>query len=226
MKRICMATGQYPRPDTRIFYFQPSGVAGCHGLAMSVVMIHCQRSYYKEQWILGVADEDCVNRGRTTSKNGQANRCRHCCASWMTEADGQSSSPFPQRLTCFTTLPGFLVAGCDRSRVAISPGILRCWVSRSALQLPHFSLDPFRGSLHFVLCLPSSMGFVPRSCSGQRSTRSSRPENVRNADRNSSDGRRHTTGQKVIIRSTSLLDHFVKQQVLVIWPLSPVTRPI
>ena len=31
-------------PDIRIFYCQPSSVASCHGLAMSVVVIRCRRS--------------------------------------------------------------------------------------------------------------------------------------------------------------------------------------
>ena len=35
-----------------------------------------------------VAGEDLVNHGRT-SRNGQANRCCHCCTSQMTEVDGQ-----------------------------------------------------------------------------------------------------------------------------------------
>ena len=57
------------------------------------VMIHCRRSYYKEQWMIGlvVAYEDLVNHWRTTSVNGQASWCRHCCASRMTEVDGQWS---------------------------------------------------------------------------------------------------------------------------------------
>ena len=38
-----------------------------------------------------VAEEDLVNHGMTTTKNGHASRCRHCCASQMTEVDEQSS---------------------------------------------------------------------------------------------------------------------------------------
>ena len=38
-----------------------------------------------------VADEGLVNRRRTTLGNVQASRCRHCCASHMTEVDGHSS---------------------------------------------------------------------------------------------------------------------------------------
>ena len=46
-----------------------STVASYYGSTMSVVMIRCRRSYYKEQWMLGVAEEDRVNHGRTTSMN-------------------------------------------------------------------------------------------------------------------------------------------------------------
>ena len=40
-----------------------------------------------------VTEKDLVHHGMTTSRNGQASRCRHCCASLivMTEVDGQSS---------------------------------------------------------------------------------------------------------------------------------------
>ena len=38
-----------------------------------------------------VAEEDLVNHVRTTSRNEQASRYRHCCASRMIEVDGQSS---------------------------------------------------------------------------------------------------------------------------------------
>ena len=41
--------------------------------------------------MVGVTEEDHINHGRTTSRNGHASRCRHRCASQMTEADGQSS---------------------------------------------------------------------------------------------------------------------------------------
>ena len=44
----------------------------------------------KKQWMVVVADEDLVNQGRTISRNGHASRCRHCCASQITEIDGQS----------------------------------------------------------------------------------------------------------------------------------------
>ena len=46
----------------------------------------------KEQWMVVVAEDDLVNHARTTPRNGQASRCRHCCASrMMTEVDEQSS---------------------------------------------------------------------------------------------------------------------------------------
>ena len=38
-----------------------------------------------------VAEEDHVDYGRTTSRNGQASRRRHCRASQTTEVDGQVS---------------------------------------------------------------------------------------------------------------------------------------
>ena len=38
----------------------------------------------KEQWVVGVAEEDRTNHGRTTSENKHASRCRHCCALRMT----------------------------------------------------------------------------------------------------------------------------------------------
>ena len=78
--------------DGRSFYCQPSSVASYHGSVMSIVMILCRRSYCKvshiveEQWMVVVADEDIVNHGRTTSRNGQGRRCRHssllCIADW------------------------------------------------------------------------------------------------------------------------------------------------
>ena len=73
-------------PDVRSFCCQPSSFTSYHSSAMSVVMIHYRRSYYKEQWMVVVAEEDLVNHGRTTSRNGQANRCRNCCASRMTKS--------------------------------------------------------------------------------------------------------------------------------------------
>ena len=41
--------------------------------------------------MVGVVEEDRINHGTTTSMNGQASRSHHCCASWMTEVNGQSS---------------------------------------------------------------------------------------------------------------------------------------
>ena len=56
-----------------------STVASYHGSAMFVVMIRHRGSYYKEQWMVGVAVEDCVNHGRTTSMYEQASRCHDHC---------------------------------------------------------------------------------------------------------------------------------------------------
>ena len=55
-----------------------------HGLAMSAITIRCQKSHYSEQWMVVVAEEDCVTHGGTTSRNGQASHCRRCCAAQMT----------------------------------------------------------------------------------------------------------------------------------------------
>ena len=38
---------------------------------------------------IGAAAEDRINHPGTTTRNGQASRCRHCCALRMTEVDGQ-----------------------------------------------------------------------------------------------------------------------------------------
>ena len=46
-------------------------ITSYHGSAMSVVTIRCQRSCYKEQWVVVATEEDLVNHG-TTSRNGQA----------------------------------------------------------------------------------------------------------------------------------------------------------
>ena len=78
-------------PDVRSFYCQLSSVASYHGLAMSVVIIRCRTSYYNEEWMVVVAEEYLVNHGRTTSRNGQGSRCRHCCASRLTEVSEQLS---------------------------------------------------------------------------------------------------------------------------------------
>ena len=61
--------------DVTIFNCQPSSVASYHGTAMYVKM-RCRRSYYNEQWLVVVAEEDLVNHGRTgtTPRNGQASR--------------------------------------------------------------------------------------------------------------------------------------------------------
>ena len=67
----------------------------------TIITIVQRRSHYKEQWMVVVAEEDLVNHERTTSSNGQASRCRDCCASRMTEIDGNRKgmhlSKYPQR---------------------------------------------------------------------------------------------------------------------------------
>ena len=73
---------------------QVSILAGCHALLLTTVRRR------KLSWFGHVCRHDTppkmsqtksVNHGRTPSNNGQASHCRHCCASLMTEADGQSS---------------------------------------------------------------------------------------------------------------------------------------
>ena len=53
------------------FYCQLTTVASYYSSAMSVVIVRCQKSYYKEQWMVGVADEDCINHRGTTVRNGR-----------------------------------------------------------------------------------------------------------------------------------------------------------
>ena len=67
-KRICMAaTGRYPRRTSGAFTVsrKASQVIMVRS-AMYVFMIRCRRSYYKEQWMLGVAEGDRGNHRRTT----------------------------------------------------------------------------------------------------------------------------------------------------------------
>ena len=85
-----MATGRYPR--------RTSGAYTVNRQASQAIMIrpclslrYAAEDHTKEQWMAVVAEEDFANLGRTTSKIGPASRCRHCCASQMTEVDGQSS---------------------------------------------------------------------------------------------------------------------------------------
>ena len=66
-------------PDVRSFYCQPSSITSYHGSAASIVVIRYQRSYYREQWMVVITEEGLINQGKTTSKNRQASRCRHCC---------------------------------------------------------------------------------------------------------------------------------------------------
>ena len=77
--------------DVWSYYCQPSSVASYHAAAMSVVVIRCQRSRFKEQWMVVVTEEDHLHQRRTTLSNERASRCRHCCASRTTEADGRQS---------------------------------------------------------------------------------------------------------------------------------------
>ena len=69
-----------------------SSVASYHGSVKSAVMVCCWKSYYREQRMVVVEEEDRVNHGRTALRNGQASWCRHCCASGMTEVMGSHHS--------------------------------------------------------------------------------------------------------------------------------------
>ena len=49
-------------PDFRNFYCQPSSLASYHGSVMSAAKTRCQKSYCREQYVVGVAEEDRVKR--------------------------------------------------------------------------------------------------------------------------------------------------------------------
>ena len=77
-----------------------------------------------------VAEEDLINHGRATSKNGQASRCRHLCTSQMTEVDGQSSQrmhllQYPQRRLGVTGISSLVVSVVSRLYAMI------CWCTGS-----------------------------------------------------------------------------------------------
>ena len=82
-------------------------------------------------WIVGVAEVNRVNHWNTTSRNGQASRCRHCCASRMTEADGRSSHR--RHLSEYQTTLGrrgyWLVAGWFVPEIESIPAGHSCVVS-------------------------------------------------------------------------------------------------
>ena len=91
-RRIYVTTGRYPRRTS--------------GLLLSTVKHHklswfgdvCRHDTLPKIIPQGTVDNshrtDFVNHGRTTAGNREASRCGHCCASRMTEVDGQS----PQRM--------------------------------------------------------------------------------------------------------------------------------
>ena len=64
------ALQHFPNPSTSIFMRNVSVSVTRRNAA--VVMSFCRRSYYKEQWMVGVAVKDRVDHGRKTSRNGQA----------------------------------------------------------------------------------------------------------------------------------------------------------
>ena len=106
-KRICVATGQYRRRVSGAFTVMHHKLSWfshvCrHDTHLKIIL--------QEQWMIVAAEEDLVNHGRTTSRNGQANRCHHCCTSRMTKVDEQSSQKLgvPQRHLCVTSTSQFV----------------------------------------------------------------------------------------------------------------------
>ena len=86
-----MAAGQYPCPTSGTVS-QLSNITSYHGSAMPTVTIYCQKLWYREPTVDGmivIAENDCVNHGGTTSSNGEASHCRHCCASQLTKVNGR-----------------------------------------------------------------------------------------------------------------------------------------
>ena len=88
-QRICMAMGQYPR--------WTSGIYTASSKALQVIMIRpclpsrirCPKSYYGGTTDCSHAEEDCINHGGTTSRNGQGSHYHCYCASQLTEVDGR-----------------------------------------------------------------------------------------------------------------------------------------
>ena len=79
-----------------------SSVAEYHGLAMSAVMIRCQKSYCKEQWMVFLTEEDCIGLWKNNIKEwtGQLMSSLLCIAN--NKVDGQPSQQrhlleFPQQ---------------------------------------------------------------------------------------------------------------------------------
>ena len=88
-------TNEYARQQVDI-------IAGCqeHLPSQAIMVRPCLSSWYaaEHHWGLQgtvdgvvVAEEDFAYHGRTTSRNGQANRWRHCFALRMTQINGLSS---------------------------------------------------------------------------------------------------------------------------------------
>ena len=65
---------------------QPSSVTSYQGLAMSTIMICCEKKLQEQKTVV-VTEEDRVNHGRTAQRNGQASHCRPFYALQMTEVD-------------------------------------------------------------------------------------------------------------------------------------------
>ena len=59
----------------------------CHHEMLLKITITLQGTV---DWMVVIIEEDLVNHGRASSRNRQASRCRHCCASRMTQVTGQS----------------------------------------------------------------------------------------------------------------------------------------
>ena len=78
--------------DVRNFYYQPSRIIIYHGRARSAITIPYQKSYYSEELMVVITEEDHVNHGGTASSNGQASHCHHCCACTQQRSMGDHHS--------------------------------------------------------------------------------------------------------------------------------------
>ena len=102
-----MAKHQYPRRTSGTF------IVKCQAPQLIIVRPCLPSRYAAKVTMQGtedgivVAEEDRVNHGGTTSRNGQASHCRRCCASQITEVDGRSL----QRRCLSSTERGFAITG-------------------------------------------------------------------------------------------------------------------
>ena len=79
-------------------------IPSCFPITLKFLLSLLNLGEEPEQWMVVVEEEDLQNHGRTTSRNGQACRCQHWCASRMTEVYGRSSQRM--HLSSTPTKPG------------------------------------------------------------------------------------------------------------------------